>query len=139
MNMTKNITLGTITALLLGTTAAMAADLPMKAAPPPVEIYNWTGFYIGASAGGSFGFSDHVDRASGLSDTSGYNVKGGLIGGTLGYNWQVSNFVVGFEGDASWASEVGSMPDVGANALALNLVDLGTGQSQFASFTHEER
>jgi hypothetical protein len=29
----------------------------------------------------------------------GFRVTGGLIGGTLGYNWQVSGFVFGFEGD----------------------------------------
>ena len=34
-----------------------------------------------------------------LATQDGYNVKGGMVGGTLGYNWQVSNFVVGFEGD----------------------------------------
>lgn len=134
MNMTKNITLGAITVLLLGTTAAIAADLPMKAAPPPVQIYNWTGFYIGASAGGSLGFSDHVDRATGLSDASGYNVKGGLAGGTLGYNWQVSNIVFGFEGDASWASEVGAMGDAGPIGLAQ--VD-PNGNPLFGSFTKE--
>ena len=132
MNMTKNITLGAITALLLGTTAAIAADLPMKAAPPPVQIYNWTGFYIGAAAGGSIGGSDHVDRATGFSDASGYNVKGGLIGGTVGYNWQMSNIVVGFEGDASWAAERGVIPDVGANGLALNTLNTAP-----ASFTDE--
>jgi outer membrane immunogenic protein len=135
MNMTKNITLGAITALLLGTTAAVAADLPVKA-PPPVAIYNWTGFYLGASAGGSFGFSDHVDRASGLSDTSGYNVKGGLVGGTVGYNWQMSNFVLGFEGDASWVGERGVMPDIGPVAINNGFVD-GAGNSLFASFTSE--
>ena len=26
-------------------------------------------------------------------------MTGGLVGGTLGYNWQVSSFVIGFEGD----------------------------------------
>lgn len=129
--MTKNITLGAITALLLGTTTALAADLPVKA-PPLVEVYNWTGFYLGVAAGGSLGFSDHVDRATGLSDTSGYNVKGGLVGGTLGYNWQMSNIVVGFEGDASWVGERGTMPDVGANGF----VD-GAGNSLFSSFTNE--
>jgi len=132
--MTKNITLGAITALLLGTTAAMAADLPMKAVPP-VQIYDWTGFYLGASAGGSFGFSDHVDRATGISDASGYNVKGGMIGGTLGYNWQVSSFVVGFEGDVSWVAERGTIPDVGPVGLA-GLLD-GNGQPVFSSFTNE--
>ena len=53
--MTKNIILGAVAALVLGPTAALAADLPVKAAPPPVAIYDWTGFYIGAAGGGSLG------------------------------------------------------------------------------------
>jgi outer membrane immunogenic protein len=36
-----------------------------------------------------------------------------LVGGTLGYNWQVSSFVFGFEGDASWVGEYGSHLDDG--------------------------
>ena len=135
ITMAKNILLGVVATLVFGTTA-FAADLPMKAVPP-VQIYDWTGFYLGASAGGSFGFSDHIDRATGLSDTSGYNVKGGMVGGTLGYNWQVSNFVIGFEGDASWVAERGTIPDVGPNAIALGNVDPVTGQTPFSSFTNE--
>jgi outer membrane immunogenic protein len=124
--MTKNIILGAVTALLLGPTAVSAADLPVKAPPVPIAIYDWTGFYIGVSGGGSLGTSTHIDAATGLGDTLGYNVKGGLVGGTLGYNWQVSNFVFGFEGDASWVGEYGSHPDDG---LAGNLA--------FTSFTKE--
>jgi outer membrane immunogenic protein len=46
---------GTIAALLLGTpVAALAADLPVKA-PPPVVVYNWTGFYVGGNGGYSWG------------------------------------------------------------------------------------
>jgi outer membrane immunogenic protein len=124
--MTKNIILGAVTALLLGPTAVSAADLPVKAPPVPIAIYDWTGFYIGVSGGGSLGTSTHIDAATGLGDTLGYNVKGGLVGGTLGYNWQVSNFVFGFEGDASWVGEYGSHPDDGlAGSLA------------FTSFTKE--
>lgn len=37
---------------------ALAADLPVKARPVPVETYSWTGFYIGANAGGAWGRSD---------------------------------------------------------------------------------
>src|SRR5580704_6104201 len=81
--MTKNVVLGAIAALVLGTAAAVAADLPMKTkAPPPIAIYDWTGFYIGVSGGGSLGQSTHIDQATGLGDTIGYNVKGGLVGGT---------------------------------------------------------
>jgi outer membrane immunogenic protein len=127
MTMTKNILIGAVAALLLAPTAALAADLPMKAVAPIAPIYDWTGFYIGATAGGSIGASDHIDRATGLSDANGYNITGGLGGGTIGYNWQVSRFVVGFEGDASWGSEYGSNFDTGT-------VGAGTG---FRSFTKE--
>jgi outer membrane immunogenic protein len=130
--MTKNIILGAVAALVLGTTAAAAADLPVKAAPAPVAIYDWTGFYIGGSAGGSLGQSTHIDQATGLGDTIGYNVKGGLVGGTVGYNWQVSSFVIGFEGDASWVGEYGSNIDDG---LA-NLNQPG-GPFSVTSFTKE--
>jgi outer membrane immunogenic protein len=111
--MTKHILLGAITALVLAPAAVSAADLPMKAAPIPVAIYDWTGFYIGVAGGGSLGTSSHIDVATGLGDTQGYNVKGGLIGGTVGYNWQVSSFVFGLEGDASWVGEYGTYLDDG--------------------------
>jgi outer membrane immunogenic protein len=125
--MTKNVVLGAIAALVLGTTAAAAADLPMKTkAPPPIAIYDWTGFYIGVSGGGSLGQSTHIDQATGLGDTIGYNVKGGLVGGTVGYNWQVSSVVFGFEGDASWVGEYGS-----------NIDDGLAGNPAFTSFTKE--
>ena len=37
-------------------------------------------------------------------DSGRFSVRGGLIGGTLGYNWQLSNVVLGLEGDgaAAW-------------------------------------
>jgi outer membrane immunogenic protein len=108
--MRNNIILGAVAALVLGATAASAADLPIKA-PPPVVIYNWTGFYIGASGGGSLGGSNHYDLDNVILTADGFRVAGGLIGGTLGYNWQVSSFVVGFEGDLSWVDEFGSQFD----------------------------
>src|SRR5213080_2450767 len=52
------IALGTAVALALSAPiSALAADLPVKArpVPPPVAVYNWSGFYIGGNAGYSFG------------------------------------------------------------------------------------
>jgi outer membrane immunogenic protein len=115
--MTKSIILGAVAALVLAPTAVSAADLPIKA-PPPIILYDWTGFYIGAAGGGSIGTSDHIDVATGVSDALGYNVTGWLFGGTLGYNWQVSSFVFGFEGDASWVSEFGRNVDIGLSPPA---------------------
>jgi outer membrane immunogenic protein len=138
--MTKNIILGAVAALVLGPTAAFAADLPVKAAPAPVAIYDWTGFYIGGSAGGSLGQSTHIDRATGLGDTVGYNVKGGLAGGTIGYNWQTGPFVIGFEGDASWVGEYGSHVDDGLAGVPTQIIPgppPTTINSPFQSFTKE--
>ena len=133
--MRKNIILGAVAALVLGPTAALAADLPVKA-PPPVVIYDWTGFYIGGSAGGSLGGSNHVDPFGQNLTQEGFRVQGGLVGGTLGYNWQVGSFVVGFEGDASWVDEYGSHIDNGPSAAAVAAVD-ALGNPLFRSFTRE--
>jgi outer membrane immunogenic protein len=83
--------------------AAAAADLSRS--PPPayypkaavmVPVYNWTGFYIGINGGGAFG-------TSAWDSTGSRNVSGGLVGGTLGYNYQFGQGVVGVEGDIDWA------------------------------------
>lgn len=132
--MTKNI-IGAVAALLLGSTSVLAADLPVKAPPPPA-IYDWTGFYLGGSVGGTFGGSNHVDRRTGLNDTEdGYRLTGGLVGGTVGYNWQISRFVIGFEGDGSWVGLYGSNHDNGpaVGAAFLN----AAGNPLFQSFTKE--
>jgi outer membrane immunogenic protein len=88
-------------AALTGTAAA--ADLPRPApapyykAPVMAPIYNWTGFYIGINGGGGFGRST-------WDTTGGFNTSGGLVGGTLGYNWQAGQAVFGLEGDIDWAN-----------------------------------
>lgn len=91
--------------LALGSVAA-AADLPApqpyyKApaiAPPP---FSWSGFYLGVNGGGGFG-SSNWDTAGSI------NTSGGLVGGTIGYNYQINRFVVGVEGDVDWAGISGS-------------------------------
>jgi outer membrane immunogenic protein len=43
--------------------------------------------------------------------TGSYSLKGGIAGGTLGCNVQLSNFVVGIENDFSWTDKKGSALD----------------------------
>ena len=85
---------------------AGAADLPPRYAQPYKAaiyspVYNWTGLYLGINGGGGWGRSqwDGIDR---------FNVSGGLIGGTIGYNWQINQFVVGVEGDIDWSGVRGT-------------------------------
>jgi len=83
--------------------AAAAADLPQRAPAPyyptkaPAYVpYTWTGFYIGLNGGGGFG-------RSAWDSTGGFDVTGGLVGGTVGYNYQFGQAVAGIEGDIDWA------------------------------------
>jgi outer membrane immunogenic protein len=51
---------------------AFAADMAVKAPPPPAEpVYSWTGFYFGLNAGWSWGNQDTTVNASGPSAASG--------------------------------------------------------------------
>jgi len=104
----------------LGLSGANAADLPTKKeAPayiPPIQVYNWTGFYVGANLGmnwangsrtinGSPAFITNVAIPLGIP-TSGYgNNKLGFFGGVqAGYNYQVSSAVFGAETDIQWTA-----------------------------------
>jgi outer membrane immunogenic protein len=84
---------------------AMAADIaaPDYRAPVPGLYYDWTGLYVGGNIGGMWTHGSLTETIAGLSFTN--NGTSGLIGGAqIGYNWQISNFVVGFEWDGDWAS-----------------------------------
>jgi len=107
----------------LAVSTVSAADLPAQTAPPapvlaPVPIFTWTGFYAGVNAGwgwlddnnengifvpaGTFtppfaGVSGFVGGGAGGED------DGFVIGGQVGYNYQIGSFVVGVEADLQWA------------------------------------
>jgi outer membrane immunogenic protein len=98
---------------------AMAADLgvPLKApAPMAPPSYTWSGFYLGIEGGGAWGSTQSISADPthdlGLPITSPFDVSGGLLGGTIGYNWQFNNWVAGVEGDLSWADKTGSANDI---------------------------
>jgi len=95
-------------ALAALTGSAFAADLPRrevvtKAPAYIATAYNWTGPYVGINAGGAWSRSNF--GAPFASDT---NASGALVGGTLGYNWQVGQMVYGLEGDLDWSNLRGS-------------------------------
>ena len=106
-------------ALVVGTVSASAADLaarPYTKAPVAAAVYDWTGFYIGAQAGGIFGNTDAVSGPfpGAITQTYSYDFTGAVGGGRIGYNWQVSpNWVFGLEGDG----EATSVRDSGIGSL----------------------
>jgi outer membrane immunogenic protein len=48
-------------------------------------------------------------------------VRGGLVGGTLGYNWQTDRWVFGLEGDYSWSVIRGQFSVCGATTVTPHL------------------
>jgi len=100
---------GMLSVVACGT--AGAADLPVRPAsraPAPVVVapaYNWTGFYIGINGGGAW--AENCWSSAGLSEGC-HNPNGGVVGGQVGFNWQISQFVLGIEGTGDWASLSGS-------------------------------
>lgn len=105
---------------------AVAADLPAVAAPPPPPppAFSWTGVYLGANGGYMWGARNGLSSfgraivdndppfgatsALGVGGVSTPNFTGAFGGGQVGYNYQISRFVVGFEADAQGTAVQGS-------------------------------
>ena len=107
------IALGLVTLAALPASAAdLGRRLPTKAPPMAAEpVWNWTGFYIGVNGGAGWARSEHFTN---LASTGLFNQSGGMVGGTVGYNWQAGNIVYGLEADGGWA-------DVDASVTALGI------------------
>jgi outer membrane immunogenic protein len=95
-------------------TPSLAADLPRKAPVSYVAPFSWSGFYVGINGGYGWGTSDWSSALT----TDSVKPKGGLVGGTLGYNLQTGNWVWGIEGDIDWADIKGS--NIGTGVCTTN-------------------
>ena len=111
-----------VVALVLGGSAASAADLapaPIYTKAPVAVPHSWAGFYGGGNAGWVGSTGNTIDLSGTDTGTGGLGTSlasgeipssidlgySGFLGGAqLGYNWQSSNWVFGFEGDIDWAS-----------------------------------
>jgi outer membrane immunogenic protein len=84
--------------------SANAADLNYKAAPMAQSVYNWTGFYLGGTAGGGIANSSHLDPDCFECANTKFQEAFGMVGLTAGYNYQFGHTVLGVEGDYNWAN-----------------------------------
>jgi outer membrane immunogenic protein len=122
----KKFLLSTVGLLALAAPAA-AADLPARTytkAPAYIAaVYDWSGFYIGANAG--WGTSrkcwDATSLVPGIAIPEGcHNATGAVAGGQIGYRWQSSAWVFGFEAQGDWADLKGSNPSLALLGLTTN-------------------
>jgi outer membrane immunogenic protein len=108
----------------LGVTPALAADIaarPVKAPIAAPYFDTWSGIYAGLSIGARWTETDWTTTclqptlgtcAAGAAafptrivtdNPSNFDMTGIRVGGYLGWNWQISNWVIGLEGDIAWA------------------------------------
>ena len=105
-----------------GATYALAADMPVKALPPPPVVPNWTGFYVGGNLGYSWGDASTDRNGTGttvafpglipinntysFAGSSTQRMEGVIGGGQFGYNYQFRrNWVLGFEADIQGSAQ----------------------------------
>ena len=116
--------------------SAGAADLPVKAPPkePVVAPINWSGFYVGANIGYSWGRAPTDAAGTGTSQSfqsvtppfpgsitniafasaSTARINGPIGGLQTGYNFQFNRWVVGLEADIQVSGEHASGTSVGS-------------------------
>jgi outer membrane immunogenic protein len=125
----KRLLVGTVSLLALGAFAGTAnAQMPNFFSGPAV---NWTGPYAGVEGGYGWGSAEQTDPSG--FDSGRYSTSGGLVGGTLGYNWELPNHIVlGGETDLSWADIGGDshFNGCGASYCTSKLEMLGTARGR---------
>jgi outer membrane immunogenic protein len=124
-----------------------AADLarPVYKAPPPlVEVWSWTGFYLGVNVGYSFGRSnsdvDIFDASTGdllFARSNKFNMNGVIGGGQIGFNWQNGAWVWGLEADIQGSGQKGDTS--AACAVGFCNFDADTSPSDAAVATLDQR
>jgi opacity protein-like surface antigen len=81
---------------------AAAADMPLKAPPPPLA-WSWAGAYIGTHSGAAWGTTHFSDPFGPSIYGDNVSTPASLFGAQIGYNWQAphSPWVFGVEADVS--------------------------------------
>ena len=118
------------------TSMASSADMApvyKSPPPPPPPAFSWTGFYIGGIVGGGWSTTESSLTGVSIPEFDGFSISGFsipvaqtqangfLAGGTVGYNWQVSPWLVlGVEGDIAWTDIKGSSPCILILACSTN-------------------
>ncbi|HXF88037.1 MAG TPA: outer membrane beta-barrel protein [Xanthobacteraceae bacterium] len=116
----QNLVFATIASACLSTAAtviAAAADPYYKARPGGFIVpYSWNGIYGGLSGGYGWGKTRGNFLPAGFGPS--LDLDGGMVGGQIGYNYQIGNWVIGFEIDYQWTEVNGSGSSAGTRAEA---------------------
>ncbi|KAI94661.1 porin [Rhodomicrobium udaipurense JA643] len=124
----KKILLGVASVVALSS-SAFAADLykgSLKDAPVYEAPATWTGFYVGAHGGYAWNSIDFPGAAQYPDGPPRPDLKGGFVGGQIGYNYQFDKIVVGVVADISVADLEETVLDGGTLKETTNIDKFGT-------------
>src|SRR5260370_10147584 len=107
-------------AMLAPAVAAGLSIAPIYKAPPAAA--SWAGSYVGIAGGGAWGSARLRNNTTGADQAPRLNLSGGIIGLTSGFNFQNSNWLLGFESDISAANRKASAFEFPPNAAFSNEV-----------------
>jgi len=127
----KRTSLALVSALVLAAPTAHAADMALKAPPPPAPVFSWTGCYIGVNGGAAWNHSNVVSTmdpgshfglpanlaAVDAAGTGSMNKTGFIGGGQAGCNFQTGAFVFGLEGDIDGVSANATLTGTGVSTI----------------------
>jgi outer membrane immunogenic protein len=139
MAMRKALLMSTVLATMGA--PALAADMLVKAPrPKSVQVWSWTGFYLGGHLGGGWAksdwFEDFTQSATGApvgTQDASISPAGFIGGGQVGFDYQAGWLVLGIQADADLASLKGKQgncfPTIGAanpNICSALIESMGT-------------
>jgi len=90
--------------------------MAMKAAPmraAPIEVYSWSGFYLGGQAGGAWmRAGETFINDAGLADPLRFDGSSFIGGGHAGLQGQWGSWVLGIEGTYNWTQLRDTVPSI---------------------------
>lgn len=126
-------------------TGALAADLPMQAAPPAplVPVFTWSGAYVGVNAGyagDGYGYPFTITQGGTTITSANRSLtsSGPMGGGQVGYNFAVPNIGLPYEGGLVVGGEADlDAANIGGNTRILGsaLTTAGAGSASAGTTT----
>ncbi len=91
---------------------------------PAYATVNWSGFYVGLQGGYGWGNPDYLVPSTGFDHS--WSAAGGVVGGMAGYNYQISNIVIGLQGEYNAANITGSQVNTLGHLQSASLDSFGS-------------
>ncbi|KAB2941263.1 MAG: outer membrane beta-barrel protein [Hyphomicrobium sp.] len=117
--------------IYLAAASLAAAAVTLAVTPAQAQVTNpWNGLYVGVNGG--YAWQDvggTYDSSATVTNLTGSDLNGAVVGGQIGYNWQSAQLLLGVEFDAMTLADGGENINVASTPAAV----VGTDMNYLAS------